>query len=66
MFVLMSDTTYLCRFYKENDIFVKNSNNPYALNVFKFHPPNKEKICLFVASLVEFNAYILSVYFFKL
>ena len=37
------------------DIFVKNSNNPYSLNVIKFLPPNKRKVHLFVVSSVEFN-----------
>ena len=46
-------------------MFVKNSNNPYTLNVLKFPPPNKTKAHLFVVSSVEFNAYILSVCFFK-
>ena len=46
-------------------MFVKNSNNPYTLSDFKFLPPNKTKVHLFFVNLVEFNASILSVYFFK-
>ena len=34
---------------------MKNSDNPYILNVFKFLPPNNTKVHLFVVSSVEFN-----------
>ena len=50
---------------KKINMFVKNSNNPNTLNVFKFLPPNNTKVHLFVVSSVAFNAYILPAYFFK-
>ena len=67
IFALLGDTPYLCRFKKKIIcIYIyQNLNNPYSLNIFMFVSPNKTNFYLFVVSLVEFNAYMFSVFFFK-